>query len=124
MNGFDTDLEISVEALAAAMKADASRVTIVDVRNGPEHAFASLPGSIHVPLDDLASRVSNLEIPEGNLVAVLCHHGRRSIPGTLALREAGWAGAKSITGGIERWSLVVDPKVPRYKRDGLRVWPA
>jgi rhodanese-related sulfurtransferase len=124
MTASEADLEISVETLAAAMKADPARVTIVDVRNGPEFAFARIAGSLHVPIEDLAARAANLEIPEGNLVAVLCHHGRRSIPGALILREAGWPGARSIAGGIERWSAAVDVKVPRYKRDGLRVWPA
>ena len=120
----DADLEISPADLAAALARDASRVTIVDVRTVPEYAFAKLAGSIHIPLDELAVRASKLDIPEGHTIAVLCHHGRRSIPGALALREAGFPGARSIAGGLEQWSLAIDPTVPRYKRDGLKVWPA
>lgn len=120
----DADLEISPAALAAALAADASRVTIVDVRTAPEYAFANLKGSIHIPLDELAARASKIDIPDGHTIAVLCHHGRRSIPGALALREAGFPQARSIAGGLEQWSLAIDTTVPRYKRDGLKVWPA
>jgi len=30
------------------------------------------------------------------------------------LREQGVKSAKSMAGGIDRWSVEVDPKVPRY----------
>jgi rhodanese-related sulfurtransferase len=30
------------------------------------------------------------------------------------LRERGFAGAQSMTGGIEAWSLEIDPATPRY----------
>ena len=120
----DPSIEIAPAEVAAALAKDASKVTIVDVRTDPEWAFARVAGSVHIPLDRVAAEAERLKVPEGNLVVVMCHHGRRSIPGALALREAGFIGAKSITGGLEQWSQAIDPSIPRYKRDGLRVWPA
>lgn len=120
----DPDLEIAPADLAKALATDPSRVTIIDVRNAPEVAFASLPRSIHIPLEDVPVKGPRLDIPEDHLVAVLCHHGRRSIPGALALREAGFPAARSIAGGLDLWSQSIDPAVPRYKRDGMKVWPA
>lgn len=118
------DLEIAPAELAALLRTAPGKVTIVDVRTDPEWAFARLPGSVHVPLDRLPQEASKLSIPDDHVIAVMCHHGRRSIPGAMALREAGFAKAKSIAGGLEQWSLAVDQSIPRYKRDGLRVWPA
>lgn len=120
----NADLEITPAELAEALRTRPGKVTIIDVRTEPEWAFARVAGSVHVPLDRLAAEASRLDIPADHTIAVMCHHGRRSVPGALALREAGFAGARSIAGGLEQWSLAVDAGVPRYKRDGLKVWPA
>ena len=120
----DADLEISPAELAAVLRASPGKVTIVDVRTDPEWAFARLEGSVHIPLDRLAAEAGRLSIPDDHVIAVMCHHGRRSIPGAMALREAGFGKAKSVAGGLEQWSLAIDAGVPRYKRDGLKVWPA
>jgi rhodanese-related sulfurtransferase len=51
--------------------------------------------------------------PEGAKVVVYCHHGVRSLSGAAILRRAG-IDAASLSGGIDAWSLTVDPAVPRY----------
>jgi rhodanese-related sulfurtransferase len=43
-----------------------------------------------------------------------CHHGMRSLDAAAWLRSQGFSGAKSMTGGIERWSTEIDSGVPRY----------
>jgi len=43
-----------------------------------------------------------------------CHHGVRSLKAALWLREQGIEQAQSLQGGIDRWSLEIDPAVPRY----------
>lgn len=100
-----------------ASQAAPSRVVIVDVRTAPEWEIARVAGSVHIPLDELERRADEIE-SEGRDVLVLCHHGVRSLKGALALRALGIAGAKSIAGGIEAWSLGVDSRVPRYERSG------
>jgi len=45
---------------------------------------------------------------------VYCHHGIRSLSGAAILAAAGFPNVASMSGGIERWSLQVDPDVPRY----------
>lgn len=120
----DANLEIAPAEVAKLLRESPAKITIIDVRNGPEYAFAHLPGAMHIPLEDVAAKASKLDIPDDHVVAVMCHHGRRSIPGALAMREAGFPGAKSIAGGMDIWSQSIDTAVPRYKRDGLRVWPA
>src|SRR5205807_1937747 len=48
------------------------------------------------------------------LVVVYCHHGVRSISGAAILAQAGFPNVASLVGGIDYWSLAVDPAVPRY----------
>jgi rhodanese-related sulfurtransferase len=87
-------------------------VLLLDVRQPEEHAFCALPGSVLIPLGELMSRVEEVQ-PEGTTVVVYCHHGIRSLSGAAILARAGIEAA-SLAGGIDRWSLTVDPTVPRY----------
>ena len=45
---------------------------------------------------------------------IYCHHGMRSLQATQFLRGKGYANSFSLAGGIDAWSLQIDPEVPRY----------
>lgn len=87
-------------------------VLLLDVRQPEEHAFCALPDSTLIPLGELMGRVEEVQ-PEGKTVVVYCHHGVRSLTGAMILQQAGIRAA-SLAGGIDRWSVAVDPAVPRY----------
>src|SRR5262245_33753701 len=89
-------------------------VHLVDIRQPWEHETAALPGSQLVPLDQLAARAAEIQPAQDALVVVYCHHGIRSQAGAAILRQLGFDGAVSLAGGIDAWSLQVDPRVPRY----------
>jgi rhodanese-related sulfurtransferase len=89
-------------------------VYLVDVRNYDEHAYCRLPDSLLVPLPELPARVEEVQPPEDALVVVYCHHGVRSLSGAAILQGAGHENVASLTGGIDAWSLTIDPAVPRY----------
>ncbi|WP_439620713.1 rhodanese-like domain-containing protein [Gemmata sp.] len=91
-----------------------SPVLLVDVRQPEEHAFCALPGSLLVPLGELRARAGEIEPPGDALVVVYCHHGVRSMSGAALLKQAGVDNVASMAGGIDLWSLSVDPAVPRY----------
>lgn len=89
---------------------------ILDVREASELERASLGGVCHIPLRELEERLDEVqELAEaGQPVLVLCHHGQRSLRATLALHAHGVTSARSVAGGIDRWSVEVDAGVPRY----------
>lgn len=105
--------EIHVRALAAKLEAG-EPVYLVDVRQPWEHERAALPGSRLIPLAELVGRASEVQPPEGALVVVYCHHGIRSRTGAQILERAGISPVASLAGGIDAWSALVDPRVPRY----------
>ena len=105
-------MEIPPEELAEKLRRG-ERVWLLDVRNEWEHQLARLPDQALIPLHELPARLEEVE-PEGALVVAYCHHGVRSLGAAALLREAGFSGALSLAGGIDRWSRVVDPAVPRY----------
>lgn len=106
-------LEITPAEAAAWL---ASGRVVVDIRTPEELEKARVPGSEWLPMGDLLARIDELDLGPGEPFAVLCHHGVRSLKMTLALHAVGHAGARSVAGGIEAWSLEVDPSVPRYVR--------
>ncbi len=89
------------------------RPVLLDVRNPEEHAYVHLPGSLLVPLDELAEREDELESLAGREVVVYCHHGIRSLDGA-AFLEARGIDAASLAGGIDLYARVVDPSLKRY----------
>ena len=87
---------------------------LLDVRNEWEHQLARLPDQALIPLHELPSRLDEVQPPQGALLVAYCHHGVRSLSAAAFLRNAGFAEAVSLAGGIDRWSLAVDASVPRY----------
>jgi rhodanese-related sulfurtransferase len=87
---------------------------LLDVRQPAEHALVSLPGSTLIPLTELPGRLTEVQPPPGATIVVYCHHGIRSMHGAAMLMQAGIANVYSLAGGIDAWSLQVDPTVPRY----------
>jgi rhodanese-related sulfurtransferase len=88
------------------------KLILVDVREPWEYALCRIEGAKHVPLGVLAANLNTL--PDVDEVICYCHHGMRSLDAATWLRFQGIEKAKSLAGGIERWSVEVDPKVPRY----------
>jgi rhodanese-related sulfurtransferase len=105
--------EMTVRQLADRQAA-AEAVHLLDVRQPWEHEVAALPGSQLIPLDQLPARAAEVRPPEGAAVVVYCHHGVRSRVAAAVLERAGLAEVFSLAGGIDAWSLSIDPAVPRY----------
>ncbi|MBN9412414.1 MAG: sulfurtransferase [Candidatus Paracaedimonas acanthamoebae] len=85
---------------------------IIDVRNTDEIEKAAFPGALHIPLSVLPRSVVN--IPQDKLVITLCHHGARSLKACYLLKEQGFDKVVSLRGGIDLWSQLIDPSIPRY----------
>jgi molybdopterin/thiamine biosynthesis adenylyltransferase/rhodanese-related sulfurtransferase len=103
--------EITPARLAARMRAG-SPVALVDVREPYEWSIARLPNARLVPLNSLPQAVHSLD-REAEIV-VYCHHGVRSAAAAAWLRDQGFARVLNLVGGIDRWSLDVDPSQRRY----------
>lgn len=98
----------------AALLESANVPKLLDVRNREEHEFVRLPEARLIPLDELPARVGELEDWRDEDVVVYCHHGIRSAHAIGWLRQQGFEKLQNLTGGIDRWSLEVDPAAPRY----------
>ena len=95
---------------------DQGSAIVLDCRTDEELEVASFPGALHIPLHDLETRWQEIE-PRDKEVLTICHHGRRSFRAATALQAKGLHNTRSIAGGIENWSLAIDPEIPRYTND-------
>lgn len=107
----DHPLEISIEETARLL-ASAKPPLLIDVREPGEHATCCIDGAKLIPMASLPERLA--EIPQGVPVLIHCHHGGRSMKVTQFLRAKGYTMVSNVQGGIEAWSLKIDPKVRRY----------
>lgn len=106
-------IEITVREVAARKKSGET-VRLLDVREDWEFEHAHLEGAEHIPLPQIPMQLDALlQAPESEIICY-CHTGRRSLTAAQWLRRSGIPRARSMAGGIEQWSLEVDPSVPRY----------
>ncbi len=105
--------ELAPRAVAALLASEAP-VLLLDCRLDREVAAARIDGAVHIPMQALADRLDELAEHDEQKVVVFCHGGVRSMKVTRFLRERGFEDAWSMAGGIDLWSLAVDPSVPRY----------
>lgn len=87
-------------------------IVLIDVRLPSEHMRCRIPGSALMPLHTLAARMFELE--RDAEVVVYCHHGARSAMAVRMLQIAGFSRVRHLAGGIDAWSVEVDPTTPRY----------
>jgi rhodanese-related sulfurtransferase len=106
----DVAFDIDVRELKRRLDAGES-LPILDVREPEEFRLVNLGGQL-MPFGILPVRMDELE-RTAELI-VVCHHGNRSWVATELLRKNGFARARNLAGGIDAWSRLIDPSVPRY----------
>jgi adenylyltransferase/sulfurtransferase len=87
-------------------------LTLIDVREPYEYEIARIPGSRLIPLGELETHVG--ELPRTGTLVLQCHSGGRSEQAVRLLQGVGFQNAYNLVGGIDAWSVEIDPAVPRY----------
>jgi molybdopterin/thiamine biosynthesis adenylyltransferase/rhodanese-related sulfurtransferase len=103
--------EITVEELKRRLD-QGEDLFILDVRNPEEYQICRLPGSVLIPLGQLAQR--HQELPRERELIVHCKSGVRSARAIHFLRQQGFTRLKNLKGGILAWVERIDPTQPRY----------
>jgi monothiol glutaredoxin len=101
----------SLDVQALKRRIDAGDITVVDVRPAADRARAPFAGA-DVFEPETHARLTGL--PKDTPLAFICHHGNSSRNAAEHFREHGFTDLYNVEGGIDAWSLEVDPSVPRY----------
>lgn len=84
---------------------DAKSTVLLDVRRDDERAKGFIPGSIHIPLDQLRSRLE--ELPRDREIVVYCQSGQRSYYAARILTQRGYR-VRNLTGSYRTWKTAQD----------------
>jgi rhodanese-related sulfurtransferase len=111
--GHETDqkMEISPNEVAERFQAG-EQIPLIDVRSREEWDAVHIPGSIFFTQELMQQILS--EWPKEQEFVFYCHHGFRSLDAASFFAGHGFRNAHTMTGGIDAWSVGVDPELPRY----------
>jgi rhodanese-related sulfurtransferase len=108
------DFEISAAEVKRRLDAG-EKLHLIDVREPNEFAIARIEGSDLIPMRQVPGELQSLEArADEALLIIFCHHGVRSLNVVNWLRNQGLEACQSMAGGIDAWSVSIDPSVPRY----------
>jgi NADPH-dependent 2,4-dienoyl-CoA reductase/sulfur reductase-like enzyme/rhodanese-related sulfurtransferase len=94
------------------------RPFLLDVRTAEEFAAGHLAGAVHIPVDDLRARFS--ELPRDCQIAAYCQVGQRGYLATRILRQAGF-NAANISGGYKSYCMLYpDPASAKEQNRPLK----
>ena len=105
------NIEITPREVKSMMERG-DKFLLVDVREKWEFETSWIEGAVLVPMREIPSNLAKFE--EADNIVLFCHHGIRSLDAAAWLRSQEIPGAKSMAGGIDRWSAEIDRNVPRY----------
>ena len=91
---------ISAAQLQARRESGVAPV-VIDVRTREEYASGHIPGAVHIPFDQVAQRISEVDAPNG--VALYCMIGPRARKGESALLDSGYKSVLHLEGGLAAW---------------------
>jgi monothiol glutaredoxin len=102
----------SLSATELKEKLDAGeKLELIDVRTPEEREIASIEGARLLD-DALLQELSRVD--KDTTLVFHCHHGGRSQHAAEQFVAQGFRSVYNLTGGIDSWSLDIDPDVPRY----------
>lgn len=104
--------QVSPQDVHARMQQHAPDFVLLDCRDPDEVAFASVDGSVNIPMNELSDRLG--ELKKSAEIVVMCHHGVRAMAVAGFLSENGYECVASMSGGIHGWAETVDPDMPKY----------
>ena len=104
-------MQIEPTELANAMK-NGSPVRLLDVRTREEHEAVKIDGAELFTQDSMQTIMGTW--PKNELLVIYDHQGTRSLDAAAYFQGHGFENVKSLRGGIDAWSVEVDPKLPRY----------
>ncbi len=94
----------------AVARLDRSRALVLDVRDAQERAGGAIPGSVHIPLGELRTRLD--ELPRDREIVAHCASGQRSYTACRVLMQHGFQ-CRNLIGSFKTWKAAQDGLLPR-----------
>jgi len=105
---------ITAAELKAMLDQDDDKTFLVDVREPNEYEIVSIPGSVLIPKDQFLNGSALERLPQDRRIVLHCKSGARSAECLAVVKNAGFADAVHLGGGVLSWVSTVDPSLPVY----------
>jgi sulfur-carrier protein adenylyltransferase/sulfurtransferase len=89
-------------------------IYLVDVREPAEWEIVRIPGATLIPKDEILRGDALASLPQDKQIVMYCKTGVRSAETLAAVKNAGFADAVHVQGGVTAWVKQVDPSLPAY----------
>lgn len=115
MSAAGSPVPIEVDCTTVKKRLDAGDdFLLIDCREREEYQAVHIEQAQLIPMSELTDRLAELEPHRQRDIVVHCHHGGRSMRVTNWLRSQGFPRVQNMAGGIDAWSVEIDPSLPRY----------
>ncbi len=101
----------SLDVHALKRRVDNGDITVIDVRPAVERTVAAFPDAEILEPDSHARLTA---LPKDTPLAFICHHGNSSRNAAEHFHDHGFRDVYNVEGGMDAWSIEVDPTVARY----------
>lgn len=86
--------------------------TVIDVRSFAEYEAGHITGARHIPMDQIANKLAQLEDLKNEALLVVCQSGLRSTAACKQFKQAGFTRISNLDGGMNAWT---EAKLPTKK---------
>ena len=104
---------IAVTELKAKMDSG-EKFMLIDVREPGEFEIVRIPGSVLIPKQEFLNGSALEKLPQDVPIILHCKSGVRSAECLAVLKQAGFADATHVSGGVVAWVKQIDPALPIY----------
>lgn len=87
---------------------------LIDVREPSEYEIVKIPGSTLIPKQNFIDGSALASLPQNKPIILHCKSGVRSAECLAVLKNAGFADAQHVSGGVVAWVKQIDPSLPVY----------
>ena len=92
----------------------ASAPVMIDVRETEELEFGVLDGASHIPMQQVPSKLNDLEKNKKDTIVLICRSGRRSDQVGQFLEQMGFTDIINLSDGMNGWASNVDTSMTVY----------
>ena len=108
-----TGSTITAAELKAMLDQD-DNIFLIDVREPNEYEIVNIPGAVLIPKDQFLNGSALEKLPQDQRIVLHCKSGVRSAEVLAVVKNAGFADAVHLGGGVLSWVSTVDPSLPVY----------
>ena len=108
-----TGSTIAVTELKAKIDSG-EKFMLIDVREPGEFEIVRIPGSVLIPKQEFLNGSALEKLPQDIPIILHCKSGVRSAECLAVLKQAGFADATHVAGGVVAWVKQINPSLPIY----------